>query len=121
MAKHQDLQVLGGIAVGEHHEQLDGAAEGQVGELQQHAGSLRNGVGGGVTLQLDARANSQLRGHVRLSASYGLGEEGVDVKGRSGHPAHAPIPPCLGADHPYTAAASGTSTASLGSEYRIDA
>jgi hypothetical protein len=50
MTEHQDLQVLGSIAAGQQGEQLDRAAEGQVGELRQHADSLRDGVSGGVTL-----------------------------------------------------------------------
>src|SRR5215216_6022030 len=36
VAQHEDLQVLGGAATGEEGEQLDGAAERQVGELRQH-------------------------------------------------------------------------------------
>jgi hypothetical protein len=38
LAEHQDLQVLGEAAAGQQDEQLDGAAECQVGELRQHAG-----------------------------------------------------------------------------------
>jgi hypothetical protein len=38
VAQDEDLQVLGGIAAGEQDEQLDGAAQGQVGESRQHAG-----------------------------------------------------------------------------------
>ena len=38
VAQHQDLEVLGGVAAGEQREQLDGAAQGQVGESRQHAG-----------------------------------------------------------------------------------
>jgi hypothetical protein len=41
MAEHQDLQVLGGVAAGQQHQQLDGAAQGQVGESRQHAAGLR--------------------------------------------------------------------------------
>jgi hypothetical protein len=37
VAQHQDLEVLGGVAAGEQCEQLDGAAQGQVGESGQHA------------------------------------------------------------------------------------
>jgi hypothetical protein len=43
VAEHQDLQVLGGVAADQQDEQLDRAAECQVGELGQHAGSLRDG------------------------------------------------------------------------------
>jgi hypothetical protein len=38
VAQHQDLQVLGGVTAGEQGEQLDGAAQGQVGESRQHEG-----------------------------------------------------------------------------------
>jgi hypothetical protein len=36
VAQHQDLQVLGGVTTGEQGEQLDGAAQQEVGEFQQH-------------------------------------------------------------------------------------
>ena len=36
VAQDEDLQVLGGFAAGEQHEQLDGAAQRQVGEFRQH-------------------------------------------------------------------------------------
>jgi hypothetical protein len=35
VAQHEDLQVLGGLATSQQHEQLDRAAERQVGELRQ--------------------------------------------------------------------------------------
>jgi hypothetical protein len=57
VAEHQDLQILGGVAAGEQGEQLDGAAEGQVGELRQHAGSLRDGS---VGRHPTARCSSEL-------------------------------------------------------------
>jgi predicted ATPase len=41
--QHQDLQILGSVARSQQDEQSDRAAEGQVGELRQHAGSLRKG------------------------------------------------------------------------------
>jgi hypothetical protein len=43
VAEHQDLQVLGGVAAGQQVQQLDRAAERQVGERWPHAGSLRDG------------------------------------------------------------------------------
>jgi hypothetical protein len=49
VAQHQDLQVLGGVASGEHREQLDGSAERQVGELRQHPSGPQD-ISGGVTL-----------------------------------------------------------------------
>ncbi len=36
LAQHQDLQVLGGVATGEQREELDGAAQREVGEFRQH-------------------------------------------------------------------------------------
>src|SRR5829696_9383651 len=44
MAKHQDLEILGGIAAGEEREQLDGAAQGQIGESGSTQGNLQSGV-----------------------------------------------------------------------------
>ena len=38
VAQDEELQVLGGVAAGEQGEQLDGAAQGQVGESRQHEG-----------------------------------------------------------------------------------
>jgi hypothetical protein len=38
VAQDKDLQILGGVAGVEQGEQLDGAAQGQVGESRQHAG-----------------------------------------------------------------------------------
>jgi hypothetical protein len=49
VAKHQDLQVLGSITPCERREQLDGAAERQVGEFREHSRSLPD-ISGGVTL-----------------------------------------------------------------------
>ena len=49
VAQHEDLQVLGGVAAGEHREQPDGAAERRVGEFGEHPSGLR-GISGGVTL-----------------------------------------------------------------------
>jgi hypothetical protein len=45
MAQHQDLQVLGGGTSSEQREELEGAAEREVEEPGQHAGSLRGGLG----------------------------------------------------------------------------
>jgi hypothetical protein len=38
VAQDKDLQVLGGVAAGEQGDQLDGAAQDQVGESRQHEG-----------------------------------------------------------------------------------
>jgi hypothetical protein len=45
----EDLQLLGGVAVGEQGKELDGAAQRQIGELRQHPGGLQ-AVSGDVTL-----------------------------------------------------------------------
>jgi hypothetical protein len=44
VAEDQDLQVLGGITAGEQHEQLDGAAQREVGEFRQHQSDLAVGA-----------------------------------------------------------------------------
>jgi hypothetical protein len=49
VTEHQDLQVLGGVAAGQQHEQLDGAAQGQVGEVRRHPADLRAGQRRGHT------------------------------------------------------------------------
>jgi hypothetical protein len=69
VTENEDLQLLGGVAMGEQGEELDGAADRQVGELRQHPGSLQ-AVSGGVTLPRHDQANQQLTGHVRVSAPY---------------------------------------------------
>jgi len=40
VAQDEDLQVLGGVAAGEQHEQLDRAAQREVGEFRQHQDDL---------------------------------------------------------------------------------
>jgi hypothetical protein len=47
VAEDEDLQILGGVVMGEQGEELDGAAERQVGELRQHPGGLQD-ISGGV-------------------------------------------------------------------------
>jgi hypothetical protein len=44
VAEDQDLQVLGGITAGEQHEQLDVAAQREVGEFRQHQSDLAVGA-----------------------------------------------------------------------------
>jgi hypothetical protein len=36
VAQDEDLQVLGGVSAGEQGEQLDGAAQHEIGKFQQH-------------------------------------------------------------------------------------
>jgi len=43
VAQHQDLEVFGGVAASEQDEQLDGAAQGEVGQFRQHQGDLCGG------------------------------------------------------------------------------
>jgi hypothetical protein len=40
MAEDEELQVLGSVAAGEQHEQLDGATQRNVSEFRQHQGDL---------------------------------------------------------------------------------
>jgi hypothetical protein len=40
MAEDEELQVLGGVAAGEQHQRLDGAAQREVGQFRQHRGDL---------------------------------------------------------------------------------
>jgi hypothetical protein len=49
VAQNEDLKVVGGVAAREHREQLDAAAERQVGEFREHPSGLR-AISGGVTL-----------------------------------------------------------------------
>jgi hypothetical protein len=46
VAQHQDLQVLDRFAAGEQGEQLDAAAQREVGEFQQHRGWPLRGTWG---------------------------------------------------------------------------
>jgi hypothetical protein len=61
VAKDQDLEVVRGVAAGEQHEELDGAAQSQVGELRQHQGDLGDG-GGGATVPRRDIETPQLSG-----------------------------------------------------------
>jgi hypothetical protein len=55
MAQDEDLKVLGGVAAGELDEELDGAAQRQVGKSWQHRGGLRGGRGRGGTVATRGR------------------------------------------------------------------
>jgi hypothetical protein len=47
VAQDEDLQVLGGVVMGDSGQELDGAAQRQVGESWQHlGGGLRDGIRG---------------------------------------------------------------------------
>jgi hypothetical protein len=50
VAQDKDLKVLGGVAAGELGEELDGAAQRQVGKSWQHRGGLRGGGSGDATV-----------------------------------------------------------------------
>jgi hypothetical protein len=43
VTQDKDLQILGGVPAGEQGEQLDGAAQREVGEIRQHQGFLSSG------------------------------------------------------------------------------
>jgi hypothetical protein len=76
VAQHEDLQVLGGLATSQQHEQLDRAAERQVGELRQRRVVSERSA---EASQLPRRrgANRQLGGHVGVCAPYGLAMPGI--------------------------------------------
>jgi hypothetical protein len=67
----KDLEVHGGVTAAELGEELDGAAQGQVGKSRQHQiasvmkGKYRHGT------EPRAATNPQLRGGVRVSAPHG--------------------------------------------------
>jgi hypothetical protein len=71
MAEYQDLQILGSIPAGEQHQQLDGAAQGQVGEVRQQAADLRGGQRRRHSTASHG-ANCQLTGPNRVCAPYRL-------------------------------------------------
>ncbi len=72
VAQDEDLQVLGGVTAGEQHEQLDGTAQHEVGELRQHQDGLP-GRSSRVPPYRAVDANWQLIGHVRPCAPFTLG------------------------------------------------
>jgi hypothetical protein len=57
VAEDEDLQVFGGITAGEQHEQLDGAAQRELGEVRQHQGDL---AVGGPSATLPSRGRREL-------------------------------------------------------------
>jgi hypothetical protein len=57
---------LAGIAAGEQHEHLNGAAQREVGEFRQHQGDLAVGVAEAPRYRAAAGANWQLTAHVRV-------------------------------------------------------
>jgi hypothetical protein len=65
MAKDEELQVLGGVAAGEQHEQLDGATQRNVGGFRQHQGDLRVG---GRTATLPSHDRRKWAAHRPTSA-----------------------------------------------------
>jgi hypothetical protein len=71
VAEHQDLQVLGGVAAGEQCEQLDGAAQGQVGGVW----AARKVASEAVVGQADntrAACNPQLTCRIAIDAPHAL-------------------------------------------------
>jgi hypothetical protein len=71
VAQHQDLQVPGGITAGVQGEQLDGAAQRQVGEFRQSIRMTSTEGAGASQYRATLRANPQLSDPDRLSAPYG--------------------------------------------------
>ena len=62
VAEHQDLQVLGGHAVGQQHEQLDRAAQRQVGKSWQHRVTSAVGSRGATVATRASMELTQLKG-----------------------------------------------------------
>jgi hypothetical protein len=71
VTEHQDLQVLASIAAGQQHEQLDGAAQGQVGEVRSTARSGPSRRSAETPhYRATKGANCQLTGLNRVCAPY---------------------------------------------------
>jgi len=79
VAQDQDLEILGSVATGELGEELDGAAQRQVGESWQHRVGLRSGDSSGVTVASRGDGTPQLKGPVRISAPYELPEHQISI------------------------------------------
>jgi hypothetical protein len=80
VAEDEDLQVLGGIAAREQHEQSDGSAQRQVGEFGEHQGGLPVRVAGGVTIPSHGREHAAHRPRPTLRTLQGADDEKqVDV------------------------------------------
>src|SRR6266511_522051 len=97
VAQDEDLHVLSGVTAGEQHEQLDGTAQREVGELRQHQDGLP-GRGSRAPPYRAVDANWQLNGHVRLCAPFRQQEGLVAVAAKEivGHGASylfAPLTP----------------------------
>ena len=87
VAEDEDLQVLGGIAAREQHEQSDGSAQRQVGEFGEHQGGLPVRVAGASPYRA-TDANTQLTGHVRLCAPFTLTSRASIGKASPAAPCH---------------------------------
>ena len=70
VAQDQDLQILGGVTASEQHQQLDGPAQRQVGEVREHQGGGLPIRAAGASPYRAMDANTQLTGHVRLCAPF---------------------------------------------------
>jgi hypothetical protein len=67
----KDLEVLGGVTAAGLGEELDGAAQGQVGGSWQHRGASAVGPAETPRWHSEVNANPQLMGPVSISAPYG--------------------------------------------------
>jgi hypothetical protein len=64
VTQDKDLEVLGGVTAAELGEELDGAAQGQVGRSWQHRGASAVGAAETPRWQAEVDANPQLMGPV---------------------------------------------------------
>jgi hypothetical protein len=77
VTQHRDLEVLGGVTAGQQGEELDGAAQRQVGELGQHKSVL---CGGWQKRHHTEQGRREPAAHIQLVAgtriTAGLGSQG---------------------------------------------
>jgi hypothetical protein len=64
MPQDEDLKILSSVTPSKQHEQLEGAAECEVGEFGQHQGGLRR-VDRAHSVELRSSVNQQIRSRVR--------------------------------------------------------
>jgi hypothetical protein len=64
VTQDKDLEVLGGVTAAELGEELDGAAQGQVGKSWQHRGASAVGAAETPRSQAEVDANPQLMGPI---------------------------------------------------------
>src|SRR6266571_3346027 len=83
MPQDEDLKIFGSVTASEQREQLDAAAQREVGEFGQHQGWPPR-VNRGLIVELQSGANQQLRGHVRLCAPFKTSFDNTNTRTASG-------------------------------------